>query len=72
MVKAAHSVEYFGVIVKVEIVQITRGIGSTIDYRTSVWPSIDGFEEIIPDGELLVPPQVIHDAKTALWLSLKP
>lgn len=70
----AEITKTFGTLtIKAAIVQITRGVGATIDYRVSVWATNDaGFSDPIPGGESLLSDQMLSAVKTELWESIRP
>lgn len=61
-----------GIEVEVTLVPVQRGLGATVEYAVEVWQVSGNIRTIIVDGEKMVPPEIIAEAKTKLWENIKP
>jgi len=58
--------------VEVTLIAIERGLGATVDYAIMVWQVSGNYRSVIVGGEKMLPPEIITEAKTKLWESIKP
>ena len=65
-------VEGAGLEVEVMIIPIERGIGATVDYGVTVWQVKNNYRSVIPNGESMLPVEMVQSAKTKLWENIRP
>lgn len=71
-IQASISEDFPGFRVEVTIIPITRGLGATINYSVTVWAVAGNMLRVIPNGEVMLPPELIQSLKTKLWEAIKP
>ncbi len=71
-ISACVTVEMPGLKIEVTLIPIERGFQATVRYGVTVWAVRGNFNTVIPDGEAMLPPEVIQSAKLKLWEQIKP